>query len=176
MAIDDSGLRNFIGQFGDPNASQFYDMTFGNLWPFVNSQISGNFGGDGGANGGFQSGFRPPPAGGFSLTPPQNYWQGGNFMAPGVSGSPLMTSSVGERFPGLQGVLGGQSPPVAQPGAASPQPQGQQHQGLAGLLSGLRNDPRVSGLVDKFRNSGLFSQLQGRFPQLGGLLDRFQNG
>ena len=68
----------------------------------------------------FTSGFRPYPQQGFQIQPQKNYWQGGNFYAPGVSGSaPMMTSSIMNNFPALAGILKMQSPqPFPQTGGA----------------------------------------------------------
>ena len=58
-----------------------------------------------------KSGFMPYPTQGFQIQPPGNYWQGGNFMMPGISNSPIMTSSIMDQFPMLRAILLGQSPP-----------------------------------------------------------------
>lgn len=60
----------------------------------------------------FTSGFRPYPQQGFQIQPPQNYWEGGNFHAPGINaGAPLMTSNMMSNFPALSNILKMQSPP-----------------------------------------------------------------
>lgn len=131
------------------------------------------FGADsGGASGGFQSGFRPPPQGGFNLTPPQNYWQGGNFMAPGVSGSPLMTSDMANRFPGLGNVLGGGNP-MPPPAAPTP-PQANLNQGgqldWRSILSGLKDSEQGQGLLSKAKGGGFDKMLGGALGLLPGLM------
>jgi hypothetical protein len=61
--------------------------------------------------GGPKSGFTPYPAEGFDIVPPQNYWEGGNFMMPGVSQSPMMTSNLMQRSPALAPFIEMRSPP-----------------------------------------------------------------
>lgn len=58
------------------------------------------------------SGFRDYPQQGFQIQPPSNYWEGNNFMMPGINaGGPTMSSDMMERFPGLAGILRVASPP-----------------------------------------------------------------
>ena len=65
------------------------------------------------------SGFRPYSAQGFQIQAPNNYWQGGNFFMPGISqASPVMTSSIMDRFPGLASVMKSASPPPSYSGMA----------------------------------------------------------
>jgi hypothetical protein len=52
-----------------------------------------------------------PTSGQFPIIPQQNYWQGGNFMMPGVQ-NPVMMTSLLQRFPQLAGLFGGQTPAV----------------------------------------------------------------
>lgn len=60
---------------------------------------------------GFKSGFREYPVEGFQIQPPTNYWEGNNFMMPGINANPTMSSDLTERFPGLASLLRTPSPP-----------------------------------------------------------------
>ena len=80
-----------------------------------------------------QSGFRPYPMEGFQIQPPSNYWQGNNFMMPGINpGGPTMTSDLAERFPGLAQMLKAASPP---PLAGGPFVGGAMTSPLSSMLS-----------------------------------------
>jgi hypothetical protein len=61
----------------------------------------------------FKTGISPYPSNGqFPILPQQNFWQGGNFMMPGVS-QPLMQTDLLSRFPQLAAIFGGKDPNTA---------------------------------------------------------------
>ena len=71
------------------------------------------------ARGNFISGLTPfPKDGKFPVIPQQNYWDGGNFMVPGMG--PLMSTSILDRFPQLAGLFGGKTPENAATSFAPP--------------------------------------------------------
>ena len=63
---------------------------------------------------GFKSGFAPfPKEGGFPISAPQNFWQNNNLTVPGQNGNtPIMNTSILQRFPELNAIAGGRSPNV----------------------------------------------------------------
>lgn len=63
---------------------------------------------------GFKSGFAPfPKEGGFPINAPQNFWQNNNLTVPGQNGNtPIMNTSILQRFPELNAIAGGRSPNV----------------------------------------------------------------
>lgn len=101
----------------------------------------------------FTSGFRPYPQQGFQIQPPQNYWEGGNFHAPGInSGAPLMTSNIMSNFPALSNILKMQSP------------QPFQQMGGAPFVGALPTPPApTSPLAPKSRRDMMMEQLKQRF-------------
>jgi hypothetical protein len=62
-------------------------------------------------NADIKSGFRDYPQAGFQIQPPSNYWEGNNFIMPGINPGPTMSSDLAERFPGLASILRVPSPP-----------------------------------------------------------------
>ena len=60
----------------------------------------------------FVSGIQPYPTNGqFPIVAAQNFWDKGNFMMPGIQ-TPLMASTLLDRFPQLASLFGGQTPNV----------------------------------------------------------------
>lgn len=106
------------------------------------------------AAGNFVSGVTPFPSDGkFPVVPKQNYWQGGNFMVPGMGN--LMSNDILERFPQLAGLFGGSSPQIS-PDFESPGLYGTPPTGGTNIpkkpqtSSGRTNDP-FSRLREIFR-------------------------
>jgi len=92
----------------------------------------------------FQSGFRPPPAGGFPISPAGNYWKGATFHMPGMDDeNPLSPSNILAQFPRLQEMFGGRMTG----GGVGASPSIPQHPG-----TGTGNIPdRLQGIFDKIR-------------------------
>lgn len=105
------------------------------------------------ANGNFVSGITPFPSDGrFPVVPKQNYWQGGNFMVPGMGN--LMSNDILERFPQLASLFGGSSPQISpdfqSPGLYGMPPTGGTNiQKKPQTSSGRTNDPfsRLRGIL-----------------------------
>lgn len=108
-------------------------------------------------DGNFVSGITPFPSDGkFPIIPKQNYWEGGNFMIPGMGA--IMSNDVLDRFPQLAGLFGGSSPQISpnfeSPGLYGVPPSGGSNVPQKPVQDGSKKNDPFSRLREIFRIPG----------------------